>query len=145
MKCFINISLIFVILLASISGYSVSGSNVIRIINCTSDSYRLENTVIESENFNTEGKCYFNNSVLIAVRAKLAHLDAKEKVCFEVEEELILDNASVGVLTIKKAKKVLISNSTIATLILADGVADPVLANCTIKKMIDNRKSEPVN
>ena len=134
-------SLIFVILVANLSEGSVFRCRVFR----NSGVLKMESSVIESEDFNSEGKCYFNNSVLIAVKAKLAHLDAKEKVCFEVEEELILDNASVGVLTIKKAKKVLISNSTIATLILADGVADPVLANCTIKKMIDNRKSEPVN
>ena len=134
-------SLIFVILVASLSECSAFRNKIFR----NSGVLRMESSVIESEEFDSEGKCYFNNSVLIAVRAKLAHLDAINGVDIAVEEELILDNASVGVLTIKKAKKVLISNSTIATLILADGVADPVLANCTIKKMIDNRKSEPVN
>ncbi len=123
-------SLIFVILLASLSECGVFQNNGV---------LRMESSVIECEEFNSEGKCYFNNLVLIAVRAKLAHLDSA-KVNIEVEEKLVLDNASVGVLTIKKAKKVHISNSTIATLILADSVADPVLLNCAIKKIIDNRK-----
>lgn len=102
--------------------------------------FRMNNSVFKTKIFTSEGKCYLNNSTFIAERATFAHLEAQDKVYVEIEEELELDNALVGTLIIRKAKKIHINNSIIDIIVLEDNAADPILHNCDVRDIIDKRK-----